>query len=350
MNLLDWGYGPFFHEALLGLSNPTLEPARVVTAAHELFRIAGPSGERPAELLGRLRYASEGPLDLPVPGDFVAVQPVDESLSLIHHVLPRRSLLSRRASGRATAAQPLAANVDRALLVTSLDTDFSIPRLQRYAALASVADVPFSILLTKADACPDVTPFLGAVAQAFPAAEILVVSAPEGRGLPEVRALVPPGRTVVLLGSSGVGKSTLLNAVAGRDLMDVRAVREDGTGRHATTRRELFRLPGLGLVLDVPGLREVGLTGASPELAAIEELAAHCRFRDCTHGVEPGCAVRRAVEENRLDAALVEHHERLKREAEWFQTRTSATAAVAEKLRYRRLMGGSRPPKKIRFA
>jgi ribosome biogenesis GTPase len=200
------GLRPFFHEACWASRTNLGLP--VVTAAHELFRIAGLSGERPAELLGRLRYASEGPLDLPVPGDFVAVQPVDDSLSLVHHVLPRRSLLSRRAAGRATAAQPLAANVDRALLVTSLDAAFSIPRLQRYAALASAADVPFSILLTKADACPDVPPFLETVAVAFPATEVLVVSAPEGRGLPEVRALVPPGRTVVLLGSSGVGKST----------------------------------------------------------------------------------------------------------------------------------------------
>ncbi len=312
-----------------------LSPARVIVQQRQRYRLATSEGEIDAVAAGRLRHEAE----LPVAGDWVAVNLSGEGLAVIRAVLPRASAFVRRAAGPAGGGQVVAANVETAFLAASLNADFSPRRLERYIALAHESGAEPVILLTKADACPDVaTAFEDAVAIAG-GAPVIAVSAVSGEGLEELRAHLPPGRTAVLLGSSGVGKSTLVNALAGAELMATQAVIEEGArGRHTTTHRELIHLPGAGLILDTPGMRELGLWEADAGLAAafddLEQLASGCRFGDCGHSNEPGCAVQAAVAEGSLDPARLASFRKLQKELAHGRRREDPLAAQAEKRRW----------------
>ena len=319
-----------------------LLPGRVISAAREQLRVATAAGEAVALVPGRLLHAAESAADLPCVGDWVALRPVapGEPL-LVEAVLPRRSLFLRRAAGRRTAAQALAANVDTAFLVMALDDDFNPRRLDRWLALVQQAGAAPVVVLNKAD-------LAGAEAAAGQAARlaatlrdvpVTAASAATGAGLEGLRPWLLAGRTVALLGSSGVGKSTLLNALAGEPVAATSAIAADGRGRHTTTRRELLALPGGALLLDTPGLREVGLwLGDGPLVdlfPEIDELAAACRFRDCTHREEPGCAVTAAVAAGELAADRLASLRRLEGERQALVRRTDQQAAHNTKRRWR---------------
>lgn len=316
-----------------------LQPARVTVQQRGLFTLAAPDGELHGRIAGKLAHDA-APGALPVAGDWVAIaaRPAEGSAT-IHAVLARRTAFVRRAADTVQSAQVVAANVDVAFLVAALNGDFNPRRLERYLAAARESGAQPVALLSKADLADDVEGALAAARAICGDAPALAVSAQTGEGMEALAAWLAPGLTFALLGSSGAGKSTLVNALAGRELMATGAVREDNSrGRHTTTYRELVRLPGGALVLDTPGMREFGLLDAGAGIAStfedIEVLAARCRFRDCRHGDEPGCAVRAALEAGELDPGRWRGFDKLRRETAHFDRRDDPVAREAERRRW----------------
>ncbi|MBI3752163.1 MAG: ribosome small subunit-dependent GTPase A [Chloroflexi bacterium] len=297
------------------------QPGRVVVEERGVVHVATADGETVATLAGRLRH--EADLDpevrLPAVGDWVAVAGHPADGPVVHAVLPRASAIVRRApSDHARPTQVLAANVDVAFLVMSLNRDFNLRRLERYLAVAWESGATPVVLLSKADLVDDLDGMRLAAEATAPGTEVVAVSAVSGEGLDAVRRHLGPGRTVVFLGSSGVGKSSLVNALAGEPLLVTAAIREDDArGRHTTTRRQLVRL-GDGICIDTPGLRELALVdgdGLAETFDDLEAVARTCRFGDCRHDGEPGCAVRAAIGEGRLSAERLAAYRKLEREA-----------------------------------
>jgi ribosome biogenesis GTPase len=318
--LEQFGWSDALQQQFIPHAADGLIPARVIVQQRGLYEIATELGELSATLTGRLAYEA-GDGAYPVTGDWVAVQArPSEGTATIHHVLPRSSSFVRRASGPGAArAQVVAANVDVALLAASLNADLNARRLERYLATAWESGAEPVIVLTKADMCDDAEALLREIDAVAMGAPVIAVSAVTGAGLDALRGYLKPGRTAVLLGSSGVGKSTLVNALAGRTQMATQAIREDDArGRHTTTHRELVLLPSGALILDTPGMRELGLwdagDGMSAAFADIEALAAQCRFHDCGHGSEPGCAINAALTDGSLDEARWRAFNKLQRE------------------------------------
>lgn len=335
-----------------------LSLARVVAVHRDRWELAISStgGDRAvglpvfATLTGRFRECALKPIDMPVVGDWVAVEAIGssvphESTARIAAVLPRRGLLARKRPGEvdgdAIVEQPLAANIDRAILTMGVDDDFSVRRLERYLTLVWDAGAKPIVVLTKADIAdtkgiPPIEERIAAVEGVAFGTPILVTSALKGEGIEQLRMLMPTGSCSILLGSSGVGKSTLLNALVGTELQATGTVRGyDGKGRHTTTSRRFVELPWGAFLVDTPGLRELqlwegkeSLTNSFPD---VEGFAARCRFSDCSHGNEPGCAVRAALETGDISEERFESWSRLRREMAYLARKTDMTAARAEK-------------------
>jgi ribosome biogenesis GTPase / thiamine phosphate phosphatase len=327
-------------DAVLASEAVGLVPARVLTEERGLYVVAGADGEASASASGRLRFDAE--LDpsaaWPAVGDWVALEPGDGDHRLIARVLPRRTAVIRRSPGdRRMPAQVLAANVDIVFVVTSMNGDFNLRRLERYLAVAWESGATPVILLSKADLAGDADSFRVATASIAPGVDVIAVSAVTGAGLDLVRGHLGPGRTVVFTGSSGVGKSSIVNALAGEHLLDTAGVREDDArGRHTTTRRQLIRLEA-GLLIDTPGLRELGVLdgdGLAVAFDDVESLTFECRFNDCRHQSEPGCAVRSAIGDGRLSAERFDAYTKLQREARRAVMATDALARKAERRRW----------------
>lgn len=296
-----------------------LVPGRVIVQQRGLYGLATEAGEVRAEISGKLARDAEAG-GYPAAGDWVAASAAGrDELAIIHHVLPRRTAFTRRAAGTLGGVQVIAANVDVAFLTASLNADLNPRRVERYLASAWQSGAAPVILLTKADLCDDVEGEVARIETIAVGAPVHAISSVTGRGLEALKTYLAPGRTAVMVGSSGAGKSTLVNALVGSDRMVTQAIREDdGRGRHTTSHRELILLPGGGLLLDTPGMRELGLWEAEEGLAAtfddIEALAAQCKFSDCGHGNEPGCAVRAALEDGALDDERWRGYRKLQRE------------------------------------
>lgn len=338
--LEDWGWDAGWEGAFGG--EPGRLAGRVVEEQRGAYRVVTAGGERPARILGGLRHRS-GKAELPAVGDWVSCEPLPaEKTVVIRRVLPRRSKLSRKAAGETTEEQLIAANLDAVLVVTALDADFNPRRLERFLAVCRESGAEPVVLLNKLDACADPLPFLGEARLVALDAPVVAVSARTGQGLENLAAWIRPGRTVGFIGTSGVGKSTLINRLLGDERFKTRETRaSDARGRHTTTHRQLVRLPGGGVLLDTPGMREMSPWEAEKGLEQtfdeIETLAPSCRFRDCGHGAEPGCAVKKAVDEGALDPARLESWRKLKKEAAYQQTRVDQAAALAKKKRDKEL-------------
>jgi ribosome biogenesis GTPase / thiamine phosphate phosphatase len=330
---------------LLASEAPGLVPGRILTEERGQYLVASASGDGPASPSGRLRHDIDIDPDAvwPAVGDWVALEPLAEGASpadhrLIQRVLPRKTAVIRRSPGdRKLPTQVLAANVDTVFVVTSMNADFNVRRLERYMTVAWESGAWPVVLLSKADLATDPESFLAQAAAGAPGVDVIPVSAVSGEGLEDVRAHLGEGRTVVFTGSSGVGKSSIVNALAGAPLLATAAIREDDArGRHTTTRRQLVRLAG-ALLIDTPGLRELGVMDGDGVAAAfddIERLAAECRFSDCEHRSEPGCAVRDAIAHGTLDRARFDAWGKLEREAQRAAMATDALARRAERKRW----------------
>lgn len=339
--LSSYGWSPALQHDFQPYADQGLVPARVIVQQRNLYRIITEGGEIEGRISGRFaRDAEEG--GYPVTGDWVAVEMKGDA-AVIAHVLPRTTAFTRMAAGTAKDMQVVAANVDMALLAASLNADLNLRRLERYLATAYESGAAPVILLTKADACDDPDPLIASVEAVAFGVPVLAVSVRTGEGLEALSALLAPGKTAVLLGSSGVGKSTLVNALAGVEKMATREIREDDArGRHTTTHRELILLPSGALLLDTPGMRELALWDAEAGLAAafaestaeIERLAEGCRFRDCAHDREPGCAVQAAVANGTLDPERWRSFQKLRREVAHGVRKEDPVAAAAERKRW----------------
>ncbi len=352
MPLTRFGWDPDLEALFETHAREGLVPGRVLTATRESYRLAMPHGELAAELSGRLRFAADSPADLPSVGDWVAARAYPgDGLAVVDAVLPRRSALVRRAAGRRDEAQLLAANVDLLLVAAPLGGDLRARRIERFLALAHEAGVAPAVVLTKADLSTDPAAALAAAREIAGEAPVVAVSARTGAGLEALSPLLRPRRTAALLGPSGAGKSTLVNALLGETRQATLEVRDgDQRGRHATTQRELFALPSGALLVDTPGLRELALWDGAEGIAAtydeVSALAPGCRFRDCRHEAEPGCAVREAAEAGSVDGARLAAFEKLRREEESLEARRLLGPARAERLRWKRMMGGAKGPEK----
>ena len=301
MDLTSIGWNSRLASEYEALARPELVPARVSVDTGRIWTVLCAAGELAAEVSGRFRDAARSRSEFPAVGDWAAVAPRPaEGAATIHALLPRSGVVSRKNAGPRAEEQVLAANVDTVLVVSGLDGDFNPRRIERLLAMAWSSGAAPAIVLNKADACEAPAARLAEVQSLAPAVPVVLTSAVSGEGVEAVRSLLRFGRTAVLVGSSGVGKSTLVNALAGENRQDTAEVRQDDSrGRHTTSRRDLFVLPGGAVLIDSPGMREVGLWDAEEGLAEtfadIEALAAGCRFADCRHAGEPGCAVRRAL-------------------------------------------------------
>jgi ribosome biogenesis GTPase len=346
MSLVRWGWNSFFEAQWHEENRGTCVAARVIQQQRGAWRIVGESGQCWAEASGRLRLAGAQGGDWPAGGDWVAAEPaVEGSRALIQSVLPRRSCFVRKEAGKKVGQQVLAANVDVALLVCALDGDFSTRRLERYLAQCWESGARPVIILNKADLCDEAREQAGEVERLALGAQVLVVSAKTGTGIEEIEKLLTPGMTFVLLGSSGAGKSTLVNRLLGESLQETQPVREgDSKGRHTTTAREMFALRSGALLMDTPGMRELQLwdaaEGVSQTFADIEVLATRCRFGNCGHETEPGCAVLAAVEAGTLDAQRLENRRKLLREEEFLRRKIDASAQAQYKERNKVLHRG----------
>ena len=311
---------------------------RVLLQERGLYRVVSEAGEQMAEVSGRLRHGAKGAADFPAVGDFVWLEGgAAQGNAVIQGILPRRSVFVRRAAGSGCAEQVVAANIDTVFICMALNGDFNLRRLERYLAVAWDSGAVPVVVLTKADLCGDMARRLGEVRKAAAGAEVLTVSAVEPDGWRALLPYIGRGRTVALAGSSGVGKSTLINRLLGEERLVIGGLRSDDRGRHTTTRRELFLLETGGMVIDTPGMRELGLwavdSGVEQSFSDIEVLAAQCRFRNCSHTGEPGCAVRAALASGELSGERLQSYQKLCAESRYAGNTEDYLAEKKEKFK-----------------
>jgi ribosome biogenesis GTPase len=316
-----------------------VQPGRVIIEFNYICRVWCAGEEIEAVRSGRLSHRATSRGELPAVGDWVVVRKrPDEDRGAIVAVLPRRSWFSRRMAGQVTDEQVVAANVDVVFIVMALDNDFSLRRLERYLLLARESGAAPVIVLTKPDVCDDVPGRVGEVTALAGEAPVHVVSPKLNQGIDQIAAYLPAGKTGALLGSSGVGKSTIINRLVGRDVQKTRDIREwDSKGRHTTSHRELVFLPNGGFIIDTPGMRELQLwdvtEAVSETFEDIEALAGECRFSDCRHREEPNCAVKAAVAEGRIPASRLESYLKLNDELGYLARQQDERAQLEAKRR-----------------
>ena len=349
-SLEQLGWSEFFSSQISEVQiESEFTPARVAEENREMYRLISPQGEFMAEVSGKFRHDISGRADFPAVGDWVlASTRSSEGRATIHRVLGRKSKFSRKIAGKKTEEQIVAANVDVVFLVSSLNSEFNLRRLERYVTLAWESGARPVIVLNKSDLSVDAEEMREETEAAAIGVRVILTSAFRGDGVEEIREIMQGSNgaasvTAALLGSSGVGKSSLINAVLGTELLDTGEVRDsDDKGRHTTTTRHLIVAPGGGVLIDTPGMRELQLWEAGDGLAQafgeIEELAAKCKFRDCQHHAEPGCAVRAAVEAGELEADRLESFHKLGREEKFVAAKLDVAVRAAQTKELKKLM------------
>ena len=314
-----------------------LVTGRITLQEKGMYRIFTSTGEQNALVSGKFQFDAQSVSDYPAVGDYVLVSRADPDTAIIHHVLPRKSLFLRKAAGTSQTEQVVAANIDTVFLCMSLNNNFNLRRLERYLASTWESGAAPVVVLTKADLCEDVSSKQAEVETITMGVPILTTSAMDTDGYGQIMPYITEGRTVAFVGSSGVGKSTLINRLLGEERLATDGLRNDDKGRHTTTHRELLLLPNGAMVIDTPGMRELGMwdaaSGVEQTFGDIEELAARCRFRNCSHSGEPGCAVRAALESGHLDAGRWLSYQKLKNENSYAADSESYLAAKEKKFK-----------------
>ncbi|UED80075.1 ribosome small subunit-dependent GTPase A [Lysinibacillus sp. CD3-6] len=356
MNLTTLGFSTYFEEQLTAFKEESklanCVPARVTLEHKHSYRVLAEEGEWLATVAGHFAYTSQAREDYPAVGDWVLVEKMaGEEKAIIHKLFNRKSVFSRKVAGQEIKEQIVASNVDIVLLVMSLNADFNIRRLERYLVAAWDSGAKPVIVLTKADLCEDITSMVREVELVAFGVDIFVTSARSGEGIEAIQTLFIEGVTGALLGSSGAGKSTLMNALSGEELMKVSGIREDDAkGRHTTTHRELIVLPSGGCLIDTPGMRELQLWDQSESLSSsfrdIEEFAAACRYRDCTHHMEPHCAVQQAISDGALEQSRLQSYFKLQKELAFIERKTNIQAKLNEQRKWKQIAKGMKKGKK----
>ena len=327
MGLIELGYDDWFEQKRGEIRRPDCEVAKITRVDRDRYLVLNGETEVRGEPTGKLLFSADSGQDLPCVGDWVLVQyHNDGELAIIHAVLPRKSYLRRKSSGQNVDYQMIASNIDRALIVQSCDFNFNIRRLERYLVMTNEGSIEPTILLSKSDLVSpaDLESMIAAIEEAHIGAPIIPLSNLTPDGLDSFRAILERGKTYCLLGSSGVGKTTLLNSLAGKEIFETNPVREkDSRGRHTTARRQLVVLGNGSLLVDTPGMRELGLIGAEESIdnsfSDIHELSESCRFADCTHTHETDCAVVAALEAGTLDEERYQNYKKLLKESAYHQ-------------------------------
>ncbi|MEW9701600.1 ribosome small subunit-dependent GTPase A [Paenibacillus sp. SI8] len=343
LNLIDLGWNPFFEEAFEPYKQEGYCVGRVSLEHKHMYRVQTETGEALAEVSGKMRHLAMRREDYPAVGDWVALSVrAEERRATIHVVLPRKSKFSRKVAGEVTDEQIVATNVNTVFLVTALNLDFNVRRIERYLVLAWESGANPVIVLSKADLCQDSEAKAAKVAEIAVGVPIHIISSAENRGLTELAAYVGKGQTVALLGSSGVGKSTLVNRIYGKEILETGDIRDgDDKGKHTTTHRELIALPGGGILIDTPGMRELQLWDASEGLSAsfqdIEELGANCFYQDCRHENEPRCAVKQALLTGDLEQERFNSYLKLQKELAYLARKEDKGLQAAEKAKWKKI-------------
>ena len=334
INIKKYGFTEVFSNTVS--QDNGLEPARVLSQEKGFYRIVTDKGEKMAEISGKFRFQTTVSSEYPAVGDFVFVNWNESGDSaIIESLLPRKSAFVRKAAGEPQKKQVVAANIDTVFLCMALNNDFNLRRLERYISIAWDSGAMPVVVLTKSDLCDDLDNKLSEISSVAIGVDVLVTTSVEENGYKELLPFLSEGKTVAFIGSSGVGKSTLINRLLGQEYLKTNGLRNDDKGRHTTTRRELFLLPSGGMVIDTPGMRELGMwdndTGIERTFADIEELAAQCKFRNCTHTSEPGCAIRRALELGELQTDRWQSYQKLKAENDYMEDKESYLIAKGKR-------------------
>lgn len=339
IDLKNYGFSPYFEEGFERYKGYNIELARISVEYKQAYKLITRHGELNAEVSGKFRFNAVGTGDFPAVGDWVVAElRPEEGNATIHAVLPRKSKFSRKAAGTRTDEQIVAANFDYVFIMASLNYDLNLRRLERYLTAAWESGGSPVIVLTKADLNNEKYDIKRRVEEIAPGVPVHAISTVTGEGLDEISVYDVSGKTIVFMGSSGVGKSTLLNRLAGGDIMYVNDIREDDSkGRHTTTHRQLILLPSGCMIIDTPGMRELmvwdGDEGVGTTFHDIDELARFCKFNDCNHGNEPGCAVRKAIAEGKISISRLESYRKLQREIRFIEGKKDKKTALVQKER-----------------
>ena len=326
MELIKLGLDNWFQDQASELCQPEQRIARVTAVDRGWYVVRNEDGEVPARATGRFMNSTESTMDMPCVGDWVCVHYDSENSASIHAVLPRKSFLHRKSAGKNIEFQIIAANIDVAFIVQSCHYDFNVARLERYLVMVNEGHVEPLLVLTKTDLVSEdeLAQLIVEIRGAGINTRIIAISNVTGAGLDQIKELMGPGKTYCLLGSSGVGKSTLINRLAGQDTLKTGAVSDSGEGRHTTVRRQLVVLEQGAMFIDTPGMREIGLFGSGEGINEcfedIQELSLKCRFSNCSHTNEPGCAVLQAIEGGKLQPEHYGNYVKLKKESELYET------------------------------
>lgn len=327
MQLQDLGLTSDFKSVFDHHADGDFQIARVSSEHKERYSVKTADGDFEAEIMGNLRYTATRRSDFPAVGDWVSITVYDDEKALIHHVLPRKNVIERKAVGKLGETQIIAANIDYAFIIQAIDRDFSLNRLERYLTICNSAGVQPIILLSKTDlAEPDqLSEIEHSIEKRVQNTTVIGISNETGQGIEEVQSTINKGKTYCLLGSSGVGKSTLINRLSHQNIMKTNSISiSTQRGRHVTTHRELIVLESGGILIDNPGMREVGISDDSEGLEStfqqIQELSKNCKFNDCTHTVEVGCAVLEAVNDGEIEKNTYENYLKMNREKEFYES------------------------------
>lgn len=351
MNLELLGWSNFFASSFEPYRHQEFSVARVAIQRKNTYVLYSEHGELTAEITGKLRHSAQNSEDYPAVGDWVVIRVGVSESATIHEILPRKSKFSRKTVGAKTEEQIVATNIDTVFLVSGLDGDYNLRRIERYLTLAWSSGANPVIILNKIDLCENLAQRLLEVESLALGVPIITISAANNQGLDDLKSYLKPGQTVALLGSSGVGKSTITNQLIGFAIASVQPVRSgDDRGKHTTTHRELITLPTGGLIIDTPGMREIQMwssnQGLQSTFADIKTLATQCRFRNCQHINEPGCAVQQALLNSQLDYSRFESYQKLQKENNYTARKQDQKEYLAQKDKWKKITKTMRNYKK----